>query len=380
MENSEKKELVDYTDEDLLALANKPSSIEKEQLSAILVELRRRGYSEQVQKIENFLKKASPIYSRLLSRFAAYMIDVLLLGAFGMILGLLLRSSFAKMGYQGLLVGFSISIAYFGFGNSKFFKGQTVGKKILNLRVVNSDYSTLSVWKSMLRSSIYTVPYFFLNYRIIGWSELSASYIGKSIICLSFLIVLPIHFIMNTPTRQALHDLFLGTYVINTDGYSEVPLGKSRNLPTTITGIIALLLISLFVLLNILNKNKNQIVKELVPLKEKIDNLDKVAYSAISQNTSTTRQIGSEEITRSNYLLINIVMKENLLAGVSPANIEIISPVKDAIKIVLSDYEELNNLDYIQVSLMYGFNIGISKSSRYLTSYCSVDEWRHKIE
>jgi len=380
MENSDKKELVDYTDEDLLALANKPSSIERGQLSAIFVELRRRGYSEQVQKIEDFLKKTNPIYSKLLSRFAAYLIDIILLGVFGMILGLLLRSSFAKMGYQGLLVGFSISLAYFGFCNSKIFKGQTVGKKTLNLRVVNSDYSTLSVWKSILRSSIYTIPFFFLNYRIIGWSELSASYVGKSIICLSFLIVLPIHFIMNTPTRQALHDLFLGTYVINTNGYSEVPLGKSRILPTTITGIIAVFLISLFVLLNIINKNKNQVVQELVPIKEKIDNLDKVAYSAISRNTSTTRQFGSDEISKSNYLLINIVLKDNLISGASPDDLEKISPVKDAIKIVLSDYKELNNLDYIQVSLMYGFNIGISKSSRYLTSYCSVDEWRQKIE
>lgn len=380
MENSDKKELVEYTDEDLLALANKPRSLERKQLSAIFVELRRRGYSEQVQKIEDLLKKTSPIYSRLLSRFAAYLIDILLLGVFGMILGLLLRSSFAKMGYQGLLVGFSISIAYFGFGNSKVFKGQTVGKKTLNLRVVNSDYSTLSVWKSLLRSSVYTIPYFFLNYRIIGWSELSASYVGKSIICLSFLIVLPIHLIINTPTRQALHDLFLGTYVINTDGYSEVPLGKSRILPTTITGIIALLLITLFVFLNIRNKNNNLVVQELAPLKEKIDNLDKVAYSAISRNTSTTRQFGSDEISRSNYLRLNIIIKDNLISGASPNDIEKISPVKDAIKIVLSDYEELNNLDYIQVSLMYGFNIGISKSSRSLTSSYSVDEWRQKIE
>ena len=165
MENSDKKELVDFTDEDLLALANKPSSIEKGQLSAIFVELRRRGYSEQVQKIQDFLKKTNPIYSKLLSRFAAYLIDIILLGVFGMILGLLLRSSFAKMGYQGLLIGFSITLAYFGFGNSKIFKGQTVGKKIVSLRVVNSDYSTLSVWKSILRSSIYTIPYFFILYK-----------------------------------------------------------------------------------------------------------------------------------------------------------------------------------------------------------------------
>ena len=139
-------------------------------------------------------------------------------------------------------------------------------------------------------------------------------------------------------------------------------------------------LISLFVLLNIINKNKNHVVQELVPIKEKIDNLDKVAYSAISRNTSTTRQFGSDEISKSNYLLINIVLKDNLISGVSPDDIEKINPVNDAIKIVLSDYEELNNLDYIQVSLMYGFNIGISKSSRYLTSYSSVDEWRQKIE
>ncbi|MDZ7633531.1 MAG: RDD family protein [Bacteroidales bacterium] len=380
MENSDKKELVEYTDEDLLALANKPRSLERKQLSAIFVELRRRGYSEQVQKIEDLLKKTSPIYSRLLSRFAAYLIDILLLGVFGMILGLLLRSSFAKMGYQGLLVGFSITIAYFGVGNSNVFKGQTLGKKTLNLRVVNSDYSTLSVWKSLLRSSIYTIPFFFLNYRIIGWSELSASYVGKSIICLSFMIVLPIHLIINTPTRQALHDLFLGTYVINTYGYSEVPLGKSRILPTTIIGIIALLLISLFVFLNIRNSYNNMVVQELAPLKEKIDNLDKVAYSAISRNTSTTRQSGSDEISRSNYLRLNIIIKDNLISGASPDDIERISPVKDAIKIVLSDYEELNNLDFIQVSLMYGFNIGISKSSRSLTSSYSVDEWRQKIE
>jgi len=380
METFFKKELKDFSDEDLLSLAINPKSIGRKNLIEILDELKKRGYTEQVDNIESNLVKALQIYSKFWTRFAAYLIDGVILGLTGTINGLLFSDFFAQMGSQGLLVGFLISLLYFGLGNSKVFNGQTLGKKAMQLQVVNPDFRTLSVTKSIIRALIYTVPFFFLNYRIPGWSELSVSFIAKAVICFTFLIVLPFHLIINTPTRQALHDLFLGTYVINLEGFSRNQLGKSRLLPSLISGILAVFIMSLIVFINTRNTESRIIVQELRPLKEQIDKLDKVGYSSILSNTSSTRMLGSDEISRYKSLRLNIVLKENLISKLKPDDMEDLPIVKDAVRVILTDYPAVKNLDYIQVNLVYGFNIGISKSSKALTSSHSYDEWRQKIE
>lgn len=376
-----KKELKDYSDDDLFSLVRNPKSLDKKRLTEIIDELRKRGHSDQVDKIENDLVKLNPIYSKLWNRVGAYLIDIILLGAVGFILGLFLGDTFVQLGGQSMLVGFIIAFIYFGIGNSSVFNGQTIGKRALKLKVVDTNLNTLSISKSILRALIYTVPYFFLNYKLAGWSEFSILYMAKGIIFLTFLILLPIHLILNTPTRQAIHDLIIGTYVVSLESYPRQELSKSRPLPTMITGGLAILILSLIVFMNLRNNETTSIVQELKPLKEQIDKIDKVGYASLARHTSSMKKLGSDEyISKNEYLKLNIVLYDNLISNLRPDNIEDLDFVKESIRIILNDYSDVNNLDYIQVNLIYGYNIGISKSSKSLGFSNTLDKWKEKVQ
>ena len=376
-----KKELSDYSDDDLFSLVKNPKNLDKNRIAEITEELRKRGHSVQVENIVNGMIKLYPIYSKFWSRFGAYLLDILVLGITGLILGLFLGDTFVHMGGQSMLVGFFIALLYFGLGNSAIFNGQTLGKKIVNLQVVDNEMETLSIQKSVLRALIFTVPYFFLNYKLDGWSEFSIFYMTKGIFFLTFLILLPIHLILNTPTRQAIHDLIMGTYVVSREAFPGQQLSKSKSLPTIITGSLAIVILGLIIFMNS-GKNKiSSTIEELKPLKEQIDKIDKIGNSSLSRNSSSFKKFGSDDyISKNEYLKLNLSLRENLIYNLRPDNIEDLDFVKEAVRIILEDYSDINNLNYIQVNLIYGYNIGIYKSSNSIGFSNSIDNWREKVK
>jgi uncharacterized RDD family membrane protein YckC len=376
-----KKELSDYSDDDLFSLVKNPKNLDKNRIAEITEELRKRGHSVQVENIVNGMIRLYPIYSKFWPRFGAYLLDILVLGITGLILGLFLGDTFVHMGGQSMLVGFFIALLYFGLGNSAIFNGQTLGKKIVNLQVVENEMETLSIQKSVLRALIFTVPYFFLNFKVDGWSEFSIFYMTKGIFFLTFLILLPIHLILNTPTRQAIHDLIMGTYVVSREAFPGQQLSKSKSLPTIITGSLAIVILGLIIFMNS-GKNKiSSTIEELKPLKEQIDKIDKIGNSSLSRNSSSFKKFGSDDyISKNEYLKLNLSIRENLIYNLRPDNIEDLDFVKEAVSIILEDYSDINNLNYIQVNLIYGYNIGIYKSSNSIGFSNSIDNWREKVK
>ena len=74
-----------------------------------------------------------------LRRIGAFFIDGLILGLFGFLLGLFLENYFVQIGGWGRLIGFSIALLYFGLLNSSLNKGQTIGKILLKINVVDTN-------------------------------------------------------------------------------------------------------------------------------------------------------------------------------------------------------------------------------------------------
>jgi uncharacterized RDD family membrane protein YckC len=381
MEKIYKKELPEYPDNDLLSLIRNPKSLDNTRFSEIIEELKKRGYSDEINKVEKNLIKLNPIYSKFWNRVGAFFIDIIVLALLGFILGLFLKDTFVQLGSQALLIGFIISLVYFGLGNSLIFKGQTLGKKILKLRVVDKNLDTISLQKSLLRTLIYTVPYFFLNYGLNGSTQFSTLFIAKEIILLSFLIILPIHFIINSSTRQAIHDLILKTYVVELEAYPGQQLKKSRFSPIIYSGIVLIVLITLFIFFNLQNRNLIETAKKLVPISEQIDRNNEVQNSSISQNFSTVRKLGSDEnISKTNSLVLDIELNKNLISDINPEDIAELAFVKDAVKIILKDVPNAKRFDFIQVNLIYGYNIGIYKSSNSMTVSNTIENWEQKIK
>jgi hypothetical protein len=77
-------------------------------------------------------------------RLTAFVIDCLILSVPTLLLGLALFRWVAGLGPTGRLIGFVVALLYFGVLNSHFGGGQTLGKRLLGIRVIDRSGKLLS--------------------------------------------------------------------------------------------------------------------------------------------------------------------------------------------------------------------------------------------
>ena len=154
-------------------------------------------------------------------RIGALFVDTLILGVFGYILGLFLEDIFVQLDSWGRLIGFSVSITYFGVMNSSISNGQTIGKKVLNIKVVDASNATISLPKSFLRYSFLAIPFSLNGLQITNESFNSALMYPLSLIVFGGFLSITYLYVFNRVTRQSLHDIVVGTFVVNTDSPFE---------------------------------------------------------------------------------------------------------------------------------------------------------------
>jgi uncharacterized RDD family membrane protein YckC len=155
-------------------------------------------------------------------RAGAFLFDVIVLGLIGMLVGVLLFDPLARAGGYALIPGFAMALLYFGIGNSRVMDGQTLGKKVAGVRVVDREGGLLAVPRSVMRYAVLGTPYFLgcipfavtffhpLAYAIgtiAGFGELAIIYL----------------FVFNRRTRQSLHDLVVATYVVRASKENAQP-------------------------------------------------------------------------------------------------------------------------------------------------------------
>jgi len=82
--------------------------------------------------------------SGLWRRVVAFFIDILILGGVGVLLGMFLSEQFVSLGGWGRADGFAIAALYFGVLNSSIANGQTAGKRLLGIQVVDKNGQLLN--------------------------------------------------------------------------------------------------------------------------------------------------------------------------------------------------------------------------------------------
>jgi uncharacterized RDD family membrane protein YckC len=121
-------------------------------------------------------------------RVVAFIIDSILVGVINAIIAAILSSNTTgRTGIQTLL-----GIIYFSYfwSASSPWPGQTVGDKLLNLRVIRTDGSDLTIVQAFIR------------------------YIGLFI---SFIVIfIGVIWVAFDPNKQGWHDKIAGTYVVKT--------------------------------------------------------------------------------------------------------------------------------------------------------------------
>lgn len=292
-------------------------------------------------------------------RAGAFLIDSTLLGVFGLLLGLFFFQQFVELGGWGRAIGFPIAAIYFAILNSRIGGGQTIGKRTLKIQVVDKIGELLSLPKSTLRYSAIGIPYF-LNGTLIPQSFLyPVGFYILSVLVFGFGLSIIYLFMFNRNTRQSLHDIISGTYVVYKDIASiEQPksIWKVHYVICAIFMVLALLA-PIF----IGQLSQKEFFAELTKTRDQIQNVPQVVYASIQDGQSNFTPVDGESKTTT-YLSSQVftnnpnIKDENFAAEIA--------------NIILETHEAAKQRDIIQVVITYGYDIGIaSRWNRYRYSF-----------
>jgi len=300
-------------------------------------------------------------------RVGAFFIDAIILGVFGLLLGLFFSHQFVELGGWGRAIGFPIAAIYFVILNSRIGRGQTIGKRTLKIQVVDKTGGLLNLPKSTLRYSIIGIPYF-LNGAMIPESILyPIGFFLVSLLVFGFGLSIVYLFVFNRNTRQSLHDIIAGTYVVRKNVESAETIKPIWSIHYAICGIIMVL--TLLAPIFIGHLSRNEFFSELIKIREQIQNVPQVVYATIQDGQLTFSPVSGESKTTT-YISTQVLIKHQ--------NIEDETLAAKIANIILENHKEATQRNLIQVVLTYGYDIGIaSKWNRYRHSY-APEYWLEK--
>jgi uncharacterized RDD family membrane protein YckC len=302
-------------------------------------------------------------------RTGAFLIDVLLLGLIGYISGLLLFDFYMGLGAFGLLLGLIIATAYFGLLDSVIGSGQTLGKRAFGIRLVNAEGNCISPVRSILRFLIISLP-FWID-KLLTSGVLSASFWVEVLVAATGVIVfvaLAYLYVFNRGTRQSLHDLVTGTYVVRAT--SPLPAIAPSMWRGHIIAIAVLyfLVIGLFgVLMLQLNAPSFQ---QMLTLRSALLATGDARTAKVMEGANFIVSPGHSDSSR--------LFTADVLLKTRPRSME--TSTDEVAALVLKMDQIVEKDDYLRVSVTYGYDIGIAWSSISEGCARTPAQWKERFD
>jgi uncharacterized RDD family membrane protein YckC len=281
-------------------------------------------------------------------RIGALLVDSVILGSVGFGLGLALEKQFVELGGWGRFVGFFIALVYFGVLNSRVFGGQTFGKKLFDIRVVNSDNQTIDIFRSFARYSILGIPLSLNGAHFTNEAIVSIWIYPLSFVIFGGLVSVAYLYIFNRTTRQSLHDLIVGTFVVNTN-VEKQDVGTVWRPHLVVVG--ALFVIAAIGPIFTSHLAQSQPFRELLSAQAELIKNPSVSYATVSYGKSSFSS-SNEGAKTTTYISAQAFLKKDTVADVELA--------RQLAEIIASNYSESLQKDVVQINLTYGYDIGIS--------------------
>ncbi len=327
----------------------------------------------QIEQNEKKPEKLKPKILGFWKRLFAFILDGFILGIVGIIIGVVLYDFFAELGGWGRLFGFVVALLYFGILNSAFANGQTIGKRLLKIRVVDKETKTIPFSKSVLRFTILWVPYF-LNGALLPPSVLTNSLITLILGIIVFfgsgsIIYL---FIFNRETRQSLHDLIIGSYVVNITSDEKLlakPIWKGH------LSVLATLFVTVIILITsvIPHFASKEPFSDLIVVQENIQQTGLVHVATVTVGKSFGTNLGAEgkEKWESTYLSTNAVLKHR------PTDYDMV--INQIASIILETYPQVFEKNILVINATYGYDIGISRAWKSQRRQNTPQKWKEQL-
>jgi uncharacterized RDD family membrane protein YckC len=302
-------------------------------------------------------------------RVLAFLIDSIILGIVGWTLGFLFGDWFMRMGGWERAIGFAIASLYFVPLNGRLGGGQTVGKRIARIRVISGSGLPLGMGRSFVRSFVLMLPHFLNGALMPDWLMTNSA--GSLLLCaaifgMGFSIVYLILF--NVKTRQSLHDLAVGSYVIRVGS-------ETADKPKTWAGhyvVVGLILLAAAVLPALVGRLvKNWLPQEMTAAYEAIQREPEVAAAHV-----VTGQTVFWDTKQGQRLTTGVTVNVRLNRKMENHNAE----ANKLVGILLEKYPEAATKDSIAVFLREGYDLGIASWFNTQGFNFSPDQWRQRLE
>ncbi len=314
----------------------------------------------QVSKTASFKPNLSGFWRRVL----AFFIDSILLGILGAVLGYFFFDQFAKLGQSGRLIGCVIAILYFGLLNSSIGQGQTVGKRLMKIKVVNeADGNLISLPKSAWRYLVLCLPLLcnglvlpFDNHLLMFLLTLIVFGMGGMLFYL---------YIFNRRTRQSIHDLAAKTLVVqNIEGGRPYQPGVWKG-----HYVVAISLVALIVgggLFGVSALTKTGTFPEMLTLQQEL--MAKPDIQAASVVSGTT--YNSEGQTT--HTAVTVVVSDKQMMSEEVAG--------DIVSSTFSFCPSSKSKNLLKVTITYGYDIGISTGWKNSNFVYTPEQWATKLK
>lgn len=292
-----------------------------------------------------------PVFAGFWRRVGAFFLDMLVLGVGGMLLGMAFSDALARLGPWGRLVGFGVALAYFGVLNSRLGDGQTLGKRLLKIRVVGADGSALPLSLAMVRFYPFGVAWFANNLQVppavlmSPWMHLlSLAVFGLGASSLYLLV-------FNRPSRRTLHDWLVGSRVVPAQGVGEAAPAKRVHQVV----VAALLLASGLGPWFAQGVASSESFAPLTKAHTAVSRLPGLGHVQVVMGHSFT--VSSQNGQRTTHYL-------SITAYQADPEVNRPERARELAALALASSDEARRVDLVQVTLVHGYDIGIASSWR----------------
>lgn len=300
-------------------------------------------------------------------RIAAFTLDALTLGLIGLAIGAVLGYPLASLGPWGRLLGFFVALTYFGFFNSRLAGGQTPGKRLLKIKVVDAQGAPLSAKLSLLRFLPIGAAWFLNNAQLPAsillspWASVLALGVLGLGLCLIYL------FIFNRGSRQSLHDLMVGSFVVPTaSSGSLAPALAGRPARVHLAICTVLLGLAAFTPLFTQQLGGEERFAQLSQVFRAVNAEPWVHASVVNQGKTYTSS-AAEGSRSSSHLSITAFSKDADIANESRA--------RKLAFLALTTLPSARQLDLVQITIVHGYDIGIASAWRSHKTVRTPAQW-----
>lgn len=310
-------------------------------------------------------------------RLIAAMADGLILGVPAYFIGIQFFDDLAALGQNGRFIGAAVSLLYFGVLNSSIGNGQTLGKRLLGVRVVGASGETISLPRSLLRSLVLMLPYYLNGFDLtpfVGSDDaqtMTLLGVFASFVVFGLGGAMVYLYIFNRRTRQSLHDLFVESFVVRAPAAGEVSV---RVWPVHVAIALGFVGASLALPAFLIPLADTMVPDDTFAALRNIEHDfgDRPNIQRVLASTETVVFSTTSETSTTRYLVITVYLRQRV-ADVDPI-------INDVARAVLKRTPDLLGNEQLKVVVVNAFDIGIVQAKNSFVESRTAEDWRKKLD